>query len=86
LTNVRKHAPGARAWVELRYGPEGVEVEVTDAGGRTAVGPLTLPGAGQGLVGIAERAALFGGRAKAGPTPQGGFIVRATLHEERVLV
>jgi signal transduction histidine kinase len=86
LTNVRKHAPGARAWVVLRYTPEGVEVEVTDTGGGTPVGSPSVPGAGHGLVGIAERAGLFGGRAEAGPTPEGGFRVRATLHEERVLV
>ncbi|MDP9343171.1 MAG: histidine kinase [Actinomycetota bacterium] len=86
LTNVRKHAPGARAWVRLLYSAEGVKVEVTDSGALSATRAVqTVPGAGQGLVGIRERAALFGGRAEAGPTAEGGFRVRASLREERVL-
>jgi signal transduction histidine kinase len=86
LTNVRKHAPGARTWVEIRYSPDGVELEVTDTGAATVTSSLLVPGAGQGLVGIAERAALFGGEAEAGPTPAGGFRVRARLRTESVLV
>jgi signal transduction histidine kinase len=84
LTNVRKHAPGARVWVELRYSPAGVEVEVVNGRGDGAARGRPVPGAGQGLVGIAERAALFGGRLEAGPLPDGGFGVRVSLAEERV--
>jgi signal transduction histidine kinase len=84
LTNVRKHAPGARVWVELSYTPEGVEVELTDKGGRGPDADGAIPGGGQGLVGIAERVALFGGRVEAGPTPEGGFRVHASLTQERV--
>src|SRR5262249_47530854 len=72
LTNVRKHAPGANARVELIYAPDGVQVEVSDSGrppATTVDDPV--PGAGQGLVGIEERASLFGGHAEAGPTPGG---------------
>ncbi len=36
-----------------------------------------LPGAGHGLIGIRERAALFDGRTEIGPAPDGGFTVRA---------
>jgi signal transduction histidine kinase len=86
LTNVRKHALGARTWVEIRYTREGVEVEVTDAGGPSTNRPEPVPGSGQGLVGIAERAALFGGLAEIGPTPEGGFRVRASLADDQVLV
>jgi signal transduction histidine kinase len=86
LTNVRKHAPGARVSVQLSYTPQAVELQVTDVGGRSAGGPEPLPGSGQGLVGIAERAALFGGHAEAAPTSEGGFRVHASLAEERVLV
>ncbi len=85
LTNAGKHAPGARVWVELRYSLDGVEVEVTDAGGATPDAP-PVPGAGHGLVGITERAALFGGRAEYGPTPAGGFRVNVALVEAPALV
>jgi signal transduction histidine kinase len=36
-------------------------------------------GPGHGLVGMHERVALYGGRLAAGPGPDGGFEVRATL-------
>jgi signal transduction histidine kinase len=87
LTNVRKHAPGARVWVELSYSPDRVDVEVTDTGGARENGEGSMvPGAGQGLVGIAERTALFEGSLEAGPTPVGGFRVHASLAGERVPV
>ncbi|MCD5310416.1 sensor histidine kinase [Kineosporia babensis] len=41
----------------------------------TGHGPI--PGTGHGLIGIRERAALFDGRTEIGPTPDGGFLVRA---------
>jgi len=86
LTNVRKHAPGARTWVEVRYRPDAVEIEVTDAGLMAPAPSELVPGAGLGLLGIAERAALFGGEADAGPTPGGGFRVGARLQRESVLL
>ena len=85
LTNVRKHARGATVRVTLTYTRDGVAVDVTDSGNLTpAVPPSALPGSGQGLLGIAERAALFGGHAEVGPTPEGGFRVRAVLKRELV--
>jgi signal transduction histidine kinase len=38
-----------------------------------------VPGSGQGLIGLTERAALTGGRLEHGATPAGGFEVRAWL-------
>ncbi len=75
LTNVRKHAGGACASVRLRYGPVALELEVTDdgAGGHKGLG------GGHGLIGMGERAQLFGGNLEAGPLPGGGFRVRAIL-------
>jgi signal transduction histidine kinase len=84
LTNVRKHAPGARVWVEVSYKADGVEVDITDTG--PSEPGLVVPGAGQGLIGIAERAALFGGRADAAPTAEGGFRIHARLAPDRVAV
>jgi signal transduction histidine kinase len=77
LTNVLKHAgPVSRVEVELSYGTEVLVVRVRDDG-RGAAAPE--PGDGSGLIGMRERAALFGGRLAAGPHPAGGFEVHATL-------
>ncbi|GAA3749406.1 sensor histidine kinase [Micromonospora maritima] len=77
LTNVRKHAPDAAVAVRLRQLPEGIEVSVrNDPSDRD--GPV-LPGAGLGLVGLRERVELTGGRLSAGPTPDGGFLLRALV-------
>lgn len=72
LTNVRKHAPDARAVVRLRYLAEAVELEVTDRGGTVPFDGLE--GSGYGLVGMRERAELIGGMLEAGPI-KGGFRV-----------
>ena len=75
LTNVLKHAGGARALVALRFRPEEIEIEVRDEGGsRRAQGQ----GTGHGLLGIRERVALHGGRVDVGPTGE-GYAVRAWL-------
>ncbi|MEU8873166.1 histidine kinase [Streptomyces javensis] len=143
LTNVRKHAPGARVTVRVNdaqaEGPEAADgpgatdgAEATDGSGgdreavrgtareaapgaargaahKTAAGAAHaadgtaqaaeetrglrvevrngppdasavapgLPGGGHGLVGLRERAQLLGGTLEAGPTEEGGFVVRA---------
>ncbi|GAA1818949.1 sensor histidine kinase [Actinomadura chokoriensis] len=69
LTNVRKHAPGARARVILRYLPGKVELEVTDSGGTESV--IELNGGGYGLVGMRERAELIDGTLVTGPDGKG---------------
>jgi signal transduction histidine kinase len=70
LTNTAKHAGrGATAVVSLTWGDGTLAVEVVDAGGdRVAAG---LPSGGYGLTGLAERAALAGGKLDAGPTADG---------------
>lgn len=76
LTNSLKHAGPAEARVLIRYGDEGVDVEVSDSGrGRTR----RSRGGGNGLVGMRERASLFGGSLQAGPRPGGGWLVSAHL-------
>ncbi|MFE9102833.1 sensor histidine kinase [Actinomadura geliboluensis] len=69
LTNVRKHAPGARAQVTLRYLPDKVELEVTDSGGTESV--IELGSGGYGLVGMRERAELIDGTLDTGPDGTG---------------
>jgi signal transduction histidine kinase len=79
LTNVVRHAGPTQARVLIGYRPDGISLEVTDEGQKKPVPrPAGRPGAGHGLVGMRERAALFGGRFEAGPH-QGGFRVLATL-------
>ncbi|TDD36335.1 sensor histidine kinase [Actinomadura sp. KC06] len=69
LTNVRKHAPGARARVVLRYLNDRVELEVTDSGATEQV--VELGGGGYGLVGMRERAELIDGTLVTGPDGKG---------------
>jgi signal transduction histidine kinase len=76
LTNVLRHAAATSVTVRVRHEPDSVVVEVTDDGrGR---GPDGGP-VGYGLAGMAERAAVLGGRVDAGPLPDGGFKVHAWL-------
>ncbi|MFE9681896.1 sensor histidine kinase [Streptomyces sp. NPDC006285] len=78
LTNVLKHAPGASAEVRLRYAPHQVSVSVTNSG--QGVIPDEVRGnGGHGLLGMRERAKLYGGQISIGPQDQGGFAVRLTL-------
>jgi signal transduction histidine kinase len=74
LTNTLKHAGSARADVTVRYEQDAVVLEICDDGRATGgAGP------GHGIVGMKERAALYGGSAQAGPAPGGGYSVRARL-------
>jgi signal transduction histidine kinase len=60
ITNARKHAPGSRVTVRLSGSPDqGIEVELRNPIG---FGPTATPGSGLGLVGLAERTDLAGGR------------------------
>ncbi|MFG2493794.1 sensor histidine kinase [Streptomyces caniferus] len=75
LTNVRKHAPGARVSVRLEYARDDVGLEVRDFGGCGKAGDLANSGSGYGLLGMRERAELLGGTLDSGPD-QEGFVVR----------
>jgi signal transduction histidine kinase len=75
LTNSLKHADATAALICLTYLPQAVELEVTD-NGRAAAGS----GEGHGLVGMRERAAVFGGEVSAGPCLAGGWRVHTLLH------
>ncbi|GGR89298.1 two-component sensor histidine kinase [Streptomyces humidus] len=89
LTNVVKHAaPNATIRVRVDTGTEGpgrvVRVRVENSagadGGAVPEHPARLPSCGHGLTGMRERAALYGGSVDAGPTPDGGYRVTASLH------
>lgn len=77
LTNVRKHAPGARASVRVEPREYGIEVEVVNGPAERAV--LDLPGSRHGLMGLRQRAELLGGRLDYGPTDDRGWRVRLSL-------
>lgn len=83
LTNALRYARSpSRVLVDIRYStPDGVVIEVTDDG---ATGPAQESvGTGRGLIGIAERAALYGGSVDSGEKPDGGWRVRVTLPQAR---
>ncbi|MBA3348681.1 MAG: hypothetical protein H0T13_08990 [Actinobacteria bacterium] len=75
LTNALRHAGPARAHVLVRYGPDELELEITDDGPGAANGG----GGGHGLVGIRERVAVYGGELRAGTRADGGYTLRARL-------
>lgn len=82
LTNVRRHAgPKAKAYVQLAWEPDALVATVSDDG-RGAAAPGD--GVGQGIVGMMERASMFGGTLTAGPKAGGGWVVRARLPVTRV--
>ncbi|MEU9861392.1 histidine kinase [Streptomyces sp. NPDC047971] len=78
LTNARKHAPGTEVTLTVRGRPgDGLTVDVHNP---APTGPVPhVPGSGQGLIGLTERATLAGGRLDHGPAPGGGFALHAWL-------
>ncbi|HEX2042215.1 MAG TPA: sensor histidine kinase [Acidimicrobiales bacterium] len=79
LTNVVRHAGGARATVRVAYADDAVTVQVDDDGRGLTVPAAEGNGSGNGITGMRERAAALGGRLEAGPRAGGGFRVRAWL-------
>ncbi|MFB9202978.1 histidine kinase [Nonomuraea spiralis] len=80
LTNVRKHAPGARVDVRIEYGQAQVRLTVRNTPPTGLPdGPLTGTGSGLGIAGLRRRVEVVHGTLRAGPSPDGGFRVEATL-------
>jgi signal transduction histidine kinase len=88
LSNALRHAPGARATVEVGYEPDRLRLRVhNDPPAASGERPPPAP-PGHGIVGMRERAAMLGGTLAAGPTSDGGYLVEAVLplesdHEQR---
>ncbi|MEO3798065.1 sensor histidine kinase [Nonomuraea sp. B10E15] len=78
LTNVVRHAAPATCHVVISGRAPSVEIEITDDG-RGAPRVSGVSGDGHGLIGMRERVATYGGVLTAGPRPQGGFAVRASI-------
>jgi signal transduction histidine kinase len=81
LTNALRHGGAGRARVVVRYGEHDLELQVTDEGRSNGSPPVgrSQGAQGRGLLGMKERAALFGGELHAGPAGAGGFTVLARL-------
>jgi signal transduction histidine kinase len=77
LTNTLKHAGASRADVLIRYGADGLEIEVRDDGHASAGAGTN--GQGHGLVGVRERVKIYGGEMSASTAAGGGFTLRTRL-------
>ncbi|MBB1152538.1 MULTISPECIES: sensor histidine kinase [Amycolatopsis] len=76
LTNVLKHAPDSFAALDVEYLSDALRLSVADSGG----GPRADGNpAGHGLVGMRERARMYGGEIEIGPREPAGFEVVLTL-------
>ncbi|MFF0503529.1 sensor histidine kinase [Streptomyces fimicarius] len=79
LTNVHKHAAGAKTWVRLAHRDAEVAMQVENGPSDAAAADAGLPSGGNGLVGMRERVQGLGGVFVSGPTDAGGFRVSAVL-------
>ncbi len=77
VTNVLNHAAARSATVALDWQPDRLVVTVRDDG--VPAGPSGRREGGRGLLGLAERIALYGGSLRHGPIARRGYEVRAEL-------
>jgi len=78
ITNARRHARNAsRITVRVDCTGDSICLTVVDDGENDQREPRGS--GGHGLVGMEERVKLLGGQFEAGPSPEGGWLVRATL-------
>jgi signal transduction histidine kinase len=79
LTNSLKHAgPGTSATVRVERTGDRIDLSIVDNGLRSSRSLVGVSG-GNGLIGMRERALVFGGTLDAGPRPAGGWQVTASL-------
>lgn len=82
LTNVHKHAAGAKTYVRLAHRVSEIAMQVENEPppvGSSEESGARLPSGGNGLVGMKERVAALGGVFVSGPTDAGGFRVSAVI-------
>jgi signal transduction histidine kinase len=79
LTNAVKHAGPARVWVTVHYDRHALELEIADDGQAAPKNGAH----GQGLVGMRERVALYGGDLEAGHRSGRGYAVHARFPLEQ---
>jgi signal transduction histidine kinase len=80
LTNVVCHSRARRADVQMSFMNDALLIVITDEGpGAAEPPPDGSAPSGHGLIGMRERTEALGGTLQAGPTPTGGYRVRAVL-------
>ncbi|MGX1561217.1 sensor histidine kinase [Streptomyces sp. NPDC055506] len=79
LTNVHKHAAGAKTYVRLAHRRSEIAMQVENEPPEEAASSARLPSGGNGLVGMKERVSALGGVFVSGPTDAGGFRVSAVI-------
>ncbi|GAB2763526.1 histidine kinase [Streptomyces bullii] len=80
LTNVHKHAAGAKTYVRLAHRVSEIAMQVeNEPPPEESASSAGLPSGGNGLVGMKERVAALGGVFVSGPTEAGGFRVSAVI-------
>ena len=79
LTNAIRHSQGDNVWIELRDGPDGVELTARDDGRGVADGERAAGTGGTGLAGMRERLERLGGRLAVDRGGGRGFTVSAWL-------
>ncbi|QGZ49709.1 two-component sensor histidine kinase [Streptomyces sp. QHH-9511] len=77
LSNVLRHAPGARAKVEVSYVLGGLGLRIVNGPARGLV--KASPGAGHGITGMRERVTMLSGEMTAEPAEDGGYEVTAFI-------
>jgi signal transduction histidine kinase len=78
LTNVLKHADGASSRVMLRWRERAIEFEILDNGSPDRVAEHDA-WPGRGIIGMRERAEMYGGTVDVHAEPGRGFVVRARI-------
>ena len=78
LTNALRYAAGAPVSVLVRGAAQALTVEVANAAGAPEA-EFAGSGTGNGIRGLRERVGACGGTVEAGPTPDGGWLLRARL-------
>ncbi len=73
VTNVIKHSAADRCQVAVRYQEDMLTLEVTDDGSGSAATADEILIAGNGIIGMQERAVMYGGEVRAAPLPGRGF-------------
>ncbi|WP_406508276.1 sensor histidine kinase [Streptomyces sp. NBC_00212] len=86
LTNVHKHAAGAKVMVRLARREAEVAMQVENGPADGVTEDAGLPSGGNGLVGMRERVTALGGVFVSGATDAGGFRVSAVLPDRAPVV